>query len=146
MARRTVADAVTNATATVTSASAAFAAGEVGSPVSGTNIPPGTFIGIRNSATSIGLSSSPTANVPVNATGSNGAGSLSIAERFDSGTGPNNLLDATNVVGAFGDTPQANDVGRAGYTVVGHQVANANPTSKEKVKASYTQNTGARSA
>jgi hypothetical protein len=65
------ADAVTtNASPTVTSATAGFIASDVGKAISGTNIPPNTFIGVVNSATSIGLSSSATVNTPVNATGS----------------------------------------------------------------------------
>ena len=60
--------ATTSGSPTVTSASAAFAAGDVGSPISGAGIPASSYIGVRNSATSIGLSSSPVANTPVNAT------------------------------------------------------------------------------
>lgn len=67
---RGASDGVTNGTATVTSATAAFVAGDVGKPITGTNIPANTYIGIVNSGTSIGLSSSPTSNVPVSATGS----------------------------------------------------------------------------
>jgi hypothetical protein len=65
---RTVADSVTNSTATVTSATAAFGPDDLFKPVSGTGIPANSFVGIVNSATSIGLSSSSFANTPVNAT------------------------------------------------------------------------------
>lgn len=66
---RTVADgATTNANPTVTSATAAFNADDVGKPISGTGIPAATYIGIVNSATSVGLSSSNSTNTPVNAT------------------------------------------------------------------------------
>lgn len=66
---RTVADgATTNSSPTVTSVTGAFGAGDVGGPISGTGIPANSFIGVVNSATSIGLSSSPYINTPVNAT------------------------------------------------------------------------------
>lgn len=80
-APRTVTDATTNATATVTSPTIAALAIDVGQPVSGTQIPANTFVGVRNSATSIGLSSSATANVPVSATGSTaGTATLTIGQ------------------------------------------------------------------
>lgn len=77
---RTVTDGVTNSTATVTSATANFVSGDVGRPISGTNIPASTYIGIVNSTTSIGLSSSATSNVPVNATGSGTGITLTIGD------------------------------------------------------------------
>ena len=58
----------TSGSPTVTSATAGFVPGDVGRPISGTGIPASSYIGVVNSATSIGLSSSPTSNVPVNAT------------------------------------------------------------------------------
>lgn len=61
------ADGVTNSTAVVTSATAAFSADDKFKPISGAGIPANSYIGVINSATSIGLSSSKTANVPVNA-------------------------------------------------------------------------------
>lgn len=60
--------ATTDTSPTVTSASAAFSAKDLHKPISGTGIPASSFIGVINSATSIGLSSSATANVPANAT------------------------------------------------------------------------------
>jgi hypothetical protein len=65
---RTVADGVTSSSATVTSSTAAFDAHDVGRTISGTGIPTNSYIGIVNSATSIGLSSSAVNNVPVSAT------------------------------------------------------------------------------
>lgn len=68
---RTVADGVTtNASPTVTSATVVFDESDLFTPISGTGIPANTFIGIINSATSVGLSSSNTTNTPVNATAS----------------------------------------------------------------------------
>ena len=59
---RTVSDAVTtNSSATLTSASANFTAGDVGKSIAGTAIPPGTTIQSRTSATTITMSSSATA-------------------------------------------------------------------------------------
>lgn len=66
-----VTDGVTNSgSATVTSATANFTNDDIGDPISGTGIPAASYIGIVNSSTSVGLSSSATANVPVNATAS----------------------------------------------------------------------------
>jgi hypothetical protein len=79
---RTVSDAVTNSSATVTSATAAFTAADVGHKVTGTNIPANSYVGVRNSATSIGLSSSPSTNTPVNASGSGSGGSLTISSQL----------------------------------------------------------------
>lgn len=80
-ALRTVTDGVTtNASATVTSATAAFASIDVGQPISGAGIPASSYIGVRNSATSIGLSSSATANTPVNATASASGVTLTIGQ------------------------------------------------------------------
>ncbi len=56
----------TTSSPTITSATANFTDEDVGDPISGTGIPANSYIGIVNSSTSIGLSSSPTANVPVN--------------------------------------------------------------------------------
>ncbi len=58
----------TNSSPTVTSATAAFSAADLHHGISGTGIPANSFIGIINSPTSIGLSSSATANTPANAT------------------------------------------------------------------------------
>ncbi|MCA1569786.1 MAG: hypothetical protein LC798_05575 [Chloroflexi bacterium] len=66
---RTVADgATTSGSPTVTSATAAFTAGDLFQPISGAGIPANSYIGVVNSATSVGLSSSKTTNTPVNAT------------------------------------------------------------------------------
>jgi hypothetical protein len=91
----TVSDGVTNGTATVTSASAATVwqggfttTRHVGMAISGTNIPANTYIGVVNSPTSIGLSSSNTSNVPVSATGSGSGITLSIGPSGPSGLRP----------------------------------------------------------
>lgn len=77
-----VADAVTTSgSPTVTSATAAFAVGDVGSPISGTGIPANSYIGVRNSATSIGLSSSPVVNTPVNASASGSGVTITMGSR-----------------------------------------------------------------
>lgn len=66
---RSVADgATTNGSPTVTSVTAAFTAGDLGRPISGTGIPANSFVGLVNSATSIALSSSPRLHTAVNAT------------------------------------------------------------------------------
>lgn len=78
---RTVADGVTtNASPTVTSATAAFNAGDVGKRItSGTAaIPANSYVGIVNSATSIGLSSSNSTNTPVNATATTSSNTLTM--------------------------------------------------------------------
>lgn len=69
--RRSVADGVTtNADPTVGSATLAFTSADLFKRITGTNIPPNSYVGLINSSTSIELSSSPTVNTPVNATGS----------------------------------------------------------------------------
>lgn len=144
MAKRTVTDGVTTAgSPTVTSASAAFAPGEVGTLITGPGIPVPAYIGVRNSPTSVGLSSSPTVNVPLNATATAAGVSLTIGLSWGAGT---DGVQAAALTGAFGDTPQANDVPRSGYTVLGHQAAGANPTSKNQTKATYSQHSAARTA
>lgn len=66
---RTVADgATTNSSPTVTSATAVFDVDDLFKPISGTGIPANSYVGVVNSATSVGLSSSNTVNTPVNAT------------------------------------------------------------------------------
>lgn len=60
--------ATTSGSPTVTSASALFGTDDVNQPITGPGIPANSYIGIVNSATSIGLSSSSSSNVPVNAT------------------------------------------------------------------------------
>ena len=58
---RSVTDAVLNSTTTVTSATAAFVAADVGRPVTGTGIPNGTTISAVTNATTITLSAAATA-------------------------------------------------------------------------------------
>lgn len=58
---RTVADAVTNSTTTVTSATAAFTIGDIGSIISGSGIPAGATIVSITSATSVVISAAATA-------------------------------------------------------------------------------------
>lgn len=67
---RVVTDGVTtNASPSVSSATAAFTTAlDLHRPISGANIPASSYIGVVTSGTAIGLSSSATANVPVNAT------------------------------------------------------------------------------
>lgn len=82
---RSVADGVTvSGTPTVTSATAKFVAADVGIAISGAGIPANSYIGIVNSPTSIGLSSSPTTNTPVNATASASGVALTIASNVTS--------------------------------------------------------------
>lgn len=58
---RSVTDGATNSNTTVTSATAAFVAGDVGRPISGAGIPTGTTISAVGSATSITISQAATA-------------------------------------------------------------------------------------
>ena len=58
--QRVVTDGVTNATTTVTSATAAFAAGDLGRPISGGTIPAGAVIVAFSSATSVTISAAAT--------------------------------------------------------------------------------------
>ncbi len=76
---RAVADGVTNGTATVTSATLALVATDLGKAVTGTDIPANSYIGIINSATSFGLSSVANANTPVSATGSHSGNTITLA-------------------------------------------------------------------
>lgn len=85
-------DAVTNETATVTSATATFVAGDVGKRITGAGIPDNTFVGVRNSATSIGLSSSATANVPVAATATATGVTITILDRASTPAATPNFL------------------------------------------------------
>jgi len=99
---RSVSDSVTNSTATVTSATAVFSPDDVGKPVSGTNIPANSFVGVVNSATSIGLSSSALTNTPVNASGSGSGGTLNIgvsaaAASYASGFGLGMIMSQSSV-------------------------------------------------
>ena len=66
--RVTQSDLAINSNATATSATDAFTTAEVGKQIIAAGIPANTYIGICNSGTSIGLSSSKFSNVPVNAT------------------------------------------------------------------------------
>src|ERR1017187_418609 len=66
--RVTQSDLAINSNATATSATDAFTTADVGKQIIATGIPANTYIGIINSGTSIGLSSSRFSNVPVNAT------------------------------------------------------------------------------
>ena len=89
-----VTDAVTNGTATISSATAGFKASDEHLAVSGTNIPANSFVHFVDS-THISLSSSSTANVPVNATGSGTGGTLTLTGTVASESNPN-VSDLTN--------------------------------------------------
>lgn len=81
---RTVADGiVTNGSARVTSATANFTSADLYTGISGVGIPANTYIGVVNSSTSVGLSSSYTANVPVKATASGTLVSISLGGRLN---------------------------------------------------------------
>lgn len=78
---RVVTDAVTtSASPTVTSATAYFHAVDLHKKITATGIPSNTYIGVINSTTSIGLSSSPTVNTPVNATATATGVSITLVE------------------------------------------------------------------
>lgn len=78
---RSVGDGVTNGTPTVTSATLVLTVNDLHSVVVSTDVPANTYIGIINSPTSLGLSSSPTSNVPVNATGSHTGQTVALKEK-----------------------------------------------------------------
>lgn len=104
---RTVADGVLNSTTTVTSATAAFVAGDVGKLVVGTGIPAGTTIASRTNATTIVLSQAATG------TASGVSLTFSCVIRLgiynDNGTGyPNTLLLDAGVV--TGDTNAVKEI------------------------------------
>jgi hypothetical protein len=92
---RTVADGVsTTSSPTITSATAVFDESDLWTPISGAGIPANSYIGVINSATSIGLSSSNSVNTPVNITGSGGTsitltiGKALTAASYTSGISP----------------------------------------------------------
>lgn len=68
----------TNADPTVTAPAGTFSEEDLFRPISGTNIPASSYIGVVTSDTSIELSSSATVNTPVNATGTSGAVTVTI--------------------------------------------------------------------
>ncbi len=77
--------ATTSGNANVTSTTAGFTtAVDLHKPISGAGIPPNSYIGIVNSATSVGLSSSPTLNTPVTATATAAGVTVTIAGRWGS--------------------------------------------------------------
>ncbi len=76
--------ATTSASPNVTSATAGFTSDDLHKAISGAGIPASSYIGIINSATSIGLSSSSTLNTPVNATVTATGVSITIAGRHGS--------------------------------------------------------------
>jgi hypothetical protein len=81
--RRVLDGVVTNGSATVTSATANFTSADLYTGISGAGIPPNTYIGVINSRSSVGLSSSYTANVPVNATASGTLVSIDLGGRLN---------------------------------------------------------------
>jgi hypothetical protein len=70
--------ATTNLSATVTSANFNLTVNDLGKRITGTNIPPESFIGVINSTTSLGLSSQPNVNIPVGASGTGSSLTLNI--------------------------------------------------------------------
>lgn len=108
-ALNTVADgATTNASPTVTSVTAAFSSADLHKPINGAGIPANSFIGIINSATSIGLSSSATVNTPVNAT----ATATGVTLRFNSrATADGATTNLSRVVTSATAAFTANDLG-----------------------------------
>ncbi len=119
---RTVTDGVTNSTAVVTSATASFVAGDVGRLITGTNIPALSYIGVVTNGTTIGLSSSPTTNTPVNATGSGSGITLVIGASW-SLTLPASPFNGAQVGVKLTVAPGANTL-----TVVGTVDGASNPT------------------
>jgi hypothetical protein len=100
---RTVADGVTTSgSPTVTSATAAFTQADVGKPISsGTAaIPANSFVGVVNSATSIGLSSSSFTNTPVNATAATSGNTFTIGLALTAASYASNLLPFTFIGGS----------------------------------------------
>jgi hypothetical protein len=120
----------TNGSATVTT-SGTFTDANVGSLITGTGIPANTYIGILNSSTSVGLSSDPLKNVPVNATAS-GSITASITPY-----GYNNYMGAAAGSGAENFTVPAIGTynGLAVAPVVGQNVAVAGKTIEQLYEA-----------
>lgn len=87
----------TSGSPTVTSATAGFTAAMLHKQVKGTNIPVGTYVGVVNSSSSIGLSSSNSSNVAVNASGTTVVGTLAIDAGQDA-----IVLGGVNAVGPDG--------------------------------------------
>ncbi len=91
--------ATTNADPTVTSASAGFTtAVDLHKPISGIGIPPNSYIGLVNSATSIELSSSPTLNTPANATATAAGVTVTIGGRWGSYLEPPQVGDEVRIM------------------------------------------------
>lgn len=89
---RTVADgATTSSSPTVTSVTAAFNQDDVGKPISGAGIPASSYVGIVNSATSVGLSSVQGTNTPVNATATATGVTLTMGIALATATYPSGL-------------------------------------------------------
>lgn len=115
---RTVADGVTtNASPTVTSATAVFDETDLFTPISGTGIPANTYIGVVTSATQVGLSSSNTVNTPVNATATGTSIAFTIgialaAASYTSGMSPMTFVSASVSIG--GSTYTTTDVAVSG--------------------------------
>lgn len=89
---RTVSDgATTSGSPTVTSVTAAFNADDLYKPLSGAGIPAASYIGVVNSPTSVGISSSNVVNTPVNATATATGVTLTMGLALATATYPSNL-------------------------------------------------------
>jgi hypothetical protein len=96
----------TNSSSTIPSTNGAFTVLDVRRRITGTGIPANSWIGAVTDSSHIIISSSPTSNVPVNATISNGT-TITISEKNAISTactlfGSNNTYDHVRAIGAFG--------------------------------------------
>ena len=127
---RTITSATTNrGSPTVTASGGAFSATDIGNMISGTGIPSNSFIGVINSPTSVGLSSSPVAYVPVNATATATNVPLTIAQRHIAVDavllyGSNNLIERCRHINTFGAVTTNNE--EFGFTIAAPSTAQAN--------------------
>ncbi len=109
---RTIANASTvNGSPTVAASAGAFNALDIGAVIMGAGIPANCFIGVINSTTSIGLSSSPVAYVPVNATATANNVTLTTAQKQIAVMavtlhGSNNLIERCRHINTFGSATQ----------------------------------------
>jgi hypothetical protein len=91
---------------TIPSTNGAFTQMDAGRVITGTGIPANSWIGVVNSPTSIGISSSAVSNVPVNATIPSGM-TITISEKFTRAMaagigGNNNTYDHVRAIHAYG--------------------------------------------
>lgn len=143
---RTVSDGVTTSgSPTVTSATAVFTQDDVGKPISGTGIPANSYIGVRNSATSVGLSSTSDSNTPVNASASGTSIAFTIGIALASASYASNLIpvrfrDVT--LSIAGTATKVKELSIAGDNGLEERRFDGTPYTDEPLEADERQYTG----